>query len=309
MNPQYGYIAFIVNPKSGGGDDGPIIKGLKNHLRGKGFDVRMLPTDSLEHLTDIACQTATDHNCGLVIAAGGDGTVREVAQALQDTGKVIMPLPVGNENLLAHELNIEERLESVINVFENGSVRKLDLGTANDRCFMCVAGIGFDAEVIERVSKKRQGHISNLDYFIPLWKTFWMHKFPVLRVSIDNEEVYDGPGLAIVGNISRYASGLDVVYPARYDDGLLDVCIYKCSTRQRLIKHSLNTVIHRHLSRGDVIYKRGQQIEISSPNKNVPVELDGDPGPCLPLKIKIIPQAVRALAAKVKNKKQNQQAG
>ncbi|MHC4458697.1 MAG: diacylglycerol/lipid kinase family protein [Planctomycetota bacterium] len=170
-----------------------------------------------------------------------------------------------------------------------------DLGSANGRCFTSIAGFGFDGEVVKRVSQNRRGHIDYYDYFWPLWRTFWDYRFEPMKVDADGQEIYNGFGLVFVGNISRYAIGLQILHHADFGDGLLDVCIYKCKSRIHLLKHSVATVLKQHAYGRDVIYHQGKKITISSESDNIATEIDGDPGPALPVEIEVIPQAVNCI--------------
>ena len=116
-----------------------------------------------------------------------------------------------------------------------------------------------------------------------------------MRVEVDGENIFDGPGLVFVGNISRYALGLQILHHADFSDSLLDICIYKCASRLGLLKHSAMTVLKQHVYRTDVIYRQGSNVKVSSEAKDIPTEIDGDPGPALPVEIKIIPQAVKVM--------------
>jgi diacylglycerol kinase family enzyme len=116
-----------------------------------------------------------------------------------------------------------------------------------------------------------------------------------MKVIIDDEEVFEGRGLVFVGNISRYSIGLQILKRADFGDGLLDVCIYKCSSQLHLLKHSAMTVMKVHSKKSDVIYKQGKSIQVSSPHKDVRTQIDGDPGPKMPIQIEVIPQAVQVM--------------
>ncbi len=205
-------------------------------------------------------------------------------------------IPCGNENLLAGELGFDSGFSSLAEVFENGSVRRMDLGRVNDEFFTSIVGVGFDADVIERVSRNRRGHIRNANYIWPILKTIWMHNFPRLRVEVDGEVVFEGRSMAFVGNISRYAAGMSVTKHCKFDDGLLDVCIYRTPNRQLFIKHAVNTLMGQHLRSTDVIYKQGRDVRISSLDNNVRTEIDGDPGPSLPLEISVMEHSLNILA-------------
>ncbi len=295
MKPDDGYIEYIVNPKSGATSSKLIWRRFEQYLVKKGYEVRGNFTRSLSHACELATDAAVDYDCAMVVAIGGDGTIREVAHGLEGSSKPLLIMPGGTENLLANELGFDEKLETVINTFEAHYIRPLDLGNANGKCFTSIAGFGYDGEVVQKVSEQRSGHIDHYDYFWPIWRSFWSYKFDPMRVEIDGEEIYDGPGLVFVGNISRYAIGLQILHYANYSDGLLDICIYKCDSQVHLIKHSMMTILKHHANCRDVIYKQGRNIFITSKTDKIKTEIDGDPGPPLPVEIYVIPQAVNCI--------------
>ena len=295
MKPDDGYIASIVNPKSGATGSKLIGRRFEQYLAKRGFEVRVSLTTSLENACELATDAAIDYDCAMVVVVGGDGTVREVAHGLEGSDKPLLIVPHGTENLLANELGFDEKLKTIIRTFEAEYIRPLDLGNANGKCFTSIAGFGFDGEVVKRVSEQRAGHIDHFDYFWPIWRTFWNYKFDPMKVEVDGEEIFDGRGLVFVGNISRYAVGLQVLHYADFGDGLLDVCVYKCASQLHLAKHSLMTVLKHHADTSDVIYRQGKNILVSSDTGSIMTEIDGDPGPALPVQIKVIPQAVNCI--------------
>jgi YegS/Rv2252/BmrU family lipid kinase len=298
MKPADGYIAYIVNPKSGASSCKLTEQLFRKYLSEKGFESRVSYTASLPHACELAAAAAEDNRCAMVAVAGGDGTVREVAHGLASSNKPLLIIPCGTENLLANELGFDAKPQTVINVFEAGYTKDLDLGSANGRCFTSIAGFGFDGKVVERVSKERKGHIDYTDYFWPIWRTFWDYKFDKMQVTVDGREIFNDHGMVFVGNISKYAMGLGILKQADYSDGLLDVCIYKCTSRIRLIKHSLMTMLKQHIRSKDVIYCQGRKIIVSSDNNDVRTQMDGDPGPNLPVEIEVIPKAVKIMVPK-----------
>jgi diacylglycerol kinase (ATP) len=297
MEIKDGYISYIVNPKSGASSSKDLVTQFKEYLLGKGYEVKTVFTESLEHACELATKSAVDYDCKLVVGCGGDGTLREIAHGLEGSDKPLIVLPAGTENLLANELGFDDKVETLIEAFESKCIKPLDLGRANGKCFTSIAGFGFDAEVVKRVSAKRIGHIHHLDYFWPIWRTFWSHEFPKVKVIVDGKEIFDGKCMVFVGNISHYAIGLQILRSADYGDGLLDICVYKCPSRLRLLKHSLMTLIKMHTRRPDVMYCQGKTIELSSRGKQVDCEIDGDPGPQLPVKIEVIEHAVKVLVS------------
>lgn len=295
MKPSDGYIMYIVNPKSGASSGKFACWQFQRYLASKGYKTRVRLTRSLQHACALATDAAVDGDCMLVAAAGGDGTLREVTHGLEGSAKPLLVIPGGTENLLANELGFDRRVETLIRTFESGAMRPLDLGTANGKCFASIVGCGFDGAVVDLVSQRRTGHINYFDYVYPLWRTFWKHRFEAMQVEIDGSEVFKGPGLVFVGNISRYAIGLQILRHADFSDGLLDICIYRCAGRMHLAKHSILTVLKHHANRGDVIYRQGKHVTVSSAVGNIKTEVDGDPGPALPIHISVVPRAVQCL--------------
>jgi diacylglycerol kinase (ATP) len=295
MKSSDGYIQYIVNPKSGASSGKFACRRFHGYLVKRGYDVRMIETKSLEHACELSTDAAVDPGCALVVVAGGDGTVREVAHGLEGSAKPLLIVPCGTENLLANELGFDGRCETLIRAFEGQVIRPLDVGTANGKCFASIVGFGFDGDVVDLVNRNRTGHINHFNYVYPLWRTFWNHRFEPMAVVVDGHEVFSGPGMVFVGNISRYAIGLQILHDADFSDGLLDICIYRCAGRVHLIKHSVWTVLKHHTRCRDVIYRQGKHITVSSHVAGIRTEIDGDPGPALPVHIEVMPGAVQCM--------------
>ena len=295
MNPNDGHIQYILNPKSGASSANQIAAQFKDYLIDKGYDVRVAVTESLEHARELANAAAVDYQCALVIAAGGDGTLREVLHGLEGSNKLFLPVPCGTENLLANELGFDLHVNTLVRAFEGDCIRPLDLGIINGHCFTSIAGFGFDGSVIHRIHEIRTGHISHLTYFWPIWRTFWEYRFPPIRVTVDGKEIFNDRGLVFIGNISRYAIGLSICKDARYGDGKLDVCILGCRQQLALLGHAVKTIFKAHTRSKNVIYTQAGSVQVESGDGPVYCQIDGDPGPAMPADIKVIPQAIRVL--------------
>jgi diacylglycerol kinase (ATP) len=295
VEQQAGYITYILNPKSGASSSKLFVREFLAWLVQKGFIVKAIRTKSLIHARELAAAAGGDANCSCIVAAGGDGTIREVAQGMKGSGKPLLIVSAGTENLLGSELGFDDRLATLIKAFEDGVIHDLDLGLVNGSCFTSIAGIGFDGDIVRRVNAQRSGHIHHFDYIWPIWRVFCNARFPVMRIEADENEIFQGPCMAFVGNLSRYAIGLQILSLANYGDGLLDVCVYRCDSKPHLVKHSLMTVFKRHAVGPDVVYRQAKHVRITSIDDDVATEIDGDPGPGLPLDISIIPRAVRII--------------
>ena len=135
MDIKDGYVAYIINPKSGASSSKMLVWRFKEYLKEKGINVRTTFTGSMEDACQLATHAAVDYNCKLIVAAGGDGTIREIAHGLEGSDKPLLIVPCGTENLLANELGFDTNVKTLINAFEGDCIKPFDLGRANGRCF------------------------------------------------------------------------------------------------------------------------------------------------------------------------------
>jgi diacylglycerol kinase (ATP) len=169
----------------------------------------------------------------LVMAAGGDGTVRAVAEGLRGTGVTMALIPSGTGNLLARNLDVAlTGLDEMVRVAFHGVDRAIDLGVTTitrpdgaveQHAFLVMAGLGLDAKMIALTNstlKKAVGWLAYVDAgirAIPELK-------PVrLRVSVDGEaERTVDVHTIIIGNCGKLPGGILLIPDAEPDDGLLD---------------------------------------------------------------------------------------
>ncbi len=287
-------VHLVINPRSGYGKNQYIVNALRSEAKSKGIDLVTYTTGAPEDATRYARRIAD--SAAAVVVWGGDGTVNEVAGGLAGTDVPILACPAGTENLLAKELRMPGSPDKIIETLVTGEIVSCDVGLINGKSFLMVIGVGFDGEVVERVAARRTGHISHLSYFWPIWRTFWEHQFPHIRVVADDTEVFDGRCLAFVGNISRYASGLRICRDAEFDDGLLDLVVFSCRRQIALLCHAARTVLKAHTNNRNVVYRRFRRLTVQS-DQAVPCQVDGDVGPSTPLEISVMPARIRLIVS------------
>jgi len=285
-------VHLVVNPRSGYGGSKLLIGRLRTEARRAGLEMLEYttqgPNDATRYVRGLVGQAAA------VVVWGGDGTVNEVASGLVGTDVPVLPCMAGTENLLAKELKIPRDPHRIIEVLLNGEIVASDVGRVNDRNFLLIIGVGFDGEVVRRLTAVRTGHISHLSYFWPMWRTFWGHDFPKMKIIADGQDVFDDFGLAFVGNISRYAVGLRICRDAVFDDGLLDLVVYSCKEQTALILHAAWTLLRMHPLKGNVTYRRVRRVRIET-DTPAASQVDGDVGPDTPLDISLAEGRVKLI--------------
>ncbi len=264
---------------------------IKRRLKVEGFDISLHTTRGAGDGGDYARRFGNHFD--LVIVSGGDGTIRDVVSGMVGMNVPFTVFPSGTENLFAKEMGIHSDLDQLIQTIKWGRTVTMDMGQVNGKVYLLLSGIGFDAEVLMQLNKFRTGNITHLTYFWPIWRTLWEYHFPPMTIEADGEVLAQNVrGLAFVSNISRYAVGLRICQKADFDDGLLDVCFYRCTHRLPLVAHSWRTLRGTHLNHTDVIYRQAKKITITSDIK-IPFETDGDPAGYLPAVYSVVPHAIQ----------------
>ncbi len=189
-----------------------------------GWEPAFADTSSSDHGLDLA-RDALAAGAGLVVAAGGDGTVRACAHALAGSGVPLAIVPRGTANLAARALGIPARLDVALAAGFGGRNRRIDLADAGGMLFAAMAGIGLDAAVVSGTPDLLKRHLGWLAYATG-GVTRLAGRRRAFTVCLDG-----GPPLArrarsvVVGNVGLLPGGFALLPDARLDDGLLDVGI------------------------------------------------------------------------------------
>lgn len=285
-------FAAIVNPISGPRSMVPRVRAIARAVEHVGGRFDVFVTQGPRHATRLAAGLADGVEA--VLIAGGDGTVGEVFNGLASNGVPMLILRTGTENLLARELGMPTDPQQVTATLLSGEAFTTDIGVINERRFLSVAGIGFDAECVVRMNPARHRHITHGDYFWPIWRTYWAYRYPMITVEADGAMIFEGRGFALIGNIARYSAGLRILSKARNDDGLLDLGVFPCESRRRMLGHACRAFLRRHIGPRGMIYRQCRRVILRS-DENVPIEVDGELGGRLPAECSVQPSAASFL--------------
>ncbi len=161
----------------------------------------------------------------LIFACGGDGTVTAVVTALAGSDVALAVLPAGTGNLLAANLGLGTDPATGLEVALEGGRRRIDVGVIDDRCFVVMAGMGFDAEMLEDTSETAKKHIGWLAYVGGAAQHLLDRPMRV-RIRLDGGSPMPRRARAvIVGNVGRLQGGVRLLKRAVPDDGKLNVAI------------------------------------------------------------------------------------
>lgn len=159
----------------------------------------------------------------LIIAWGGDGMVQRCLDTLAGSDVALAIIPAGTANLLAHNLDIPEDLAEALRIALTGRRRPLDLGRINGEHFAVMAGVGFDAELIDDVDRRMKKRLGRLAYVWAGLRHVRRSASPV-KITIDGRAWFDGSASCVLlGNVGRITGGIPAFDDAHPDDGWLEV--------------------------------------------------------------------------------------
>lgn len=181
--------------------------------------------------------SALRRGADVVLAAGGDGTVRAVAEALRGTGVPLAVLPSGTGNLLARNLDLPlDSIEKALVVALTGHNKSVDVGrividrsgedhTPEEDHFVVMAGLGFDAAVMAGAPEHLKRQVGNAAYIVAGVRNMKGPQFKI-QMSVDGAMPFSRRTRTVLfGNCGRIFGGLVLMPEAKVDDGLVDAVI------------------------------------------------------------------------------------
>ena len=259
----------IFNPKAKSQKGGRVLKFLQQHS--DRFELH--ETLHAGNARELAHRFAREGR-PVVIAAGGDGTLNEVVHGLAGSRSILGVLPAGTMNVFAREMGIPfQSLEKALAVIDNGLIREVDLFEANGAPFVQMAGVGFDARVIEETTWESKKKLGPLAYLIAAVKVLG-EKPPQLEVVCADGRRETGVAV-LAGNGSLYGGQFKLFHNANNHDSMLDVLVYK-EAGYKLVLDSLRGIAFGGIDLlKSVTYLQTESFSVTS-DREIPVEVDGE---------------------------------
>lgn len=217
-------ILFIINPKSGKNDI-DWEKTIHDH-----FTDGIVLVDTLQLEENCAPSFITDKISSFrpdrIIAVGGDGTVKLVAEQILDKPGISLGiLPAGSANGMAKELGIPLEATDALRLSVEGKPKKIHLVKVNDHICIHLSDVGFNAFVIKKFERASQRGMWG--YIKASWKALWQHSKLNVRIRTDEGTIQRTAAMIVIANATKYGSGALINPEGKLEDGFFEVVIVR----------------------------------------------------------------------------------
>ncbi|MFF7634761.1 diacylglycerol/lipid kinase family protein [Kitasatospora sp. NPDC008050] len=284
----------IVNPVSGGGHAAARWEPIATLLRSAGATVRTVPTRDRAHA--ISCATQAAERGDVVVAVGGDGMVRDVADGTVRGGGTMAIVPAGRGNDLARTLRLPGVGDpsAIAELLLAAPTRTLDVLEVNGGIAPGNVYIGIDS-LATRIINAGRGLPALLLYRLAPLRAILSWRAAGYTLTVDGERRTVRAHTVVVANSGAYGHGLRIVPSAVLDDGLLDVMVVGDGPRAKIVAFMREAKRGTHPNRPEVTVRTAREVTVDA-DRPIPVCADGDEIAQLPAEIRVRPGALTVIA-------------
>lgn len=225
-------LFFIVNPNSGNGEVN-FKQEIERFFAEKeeSAEIFELPKKcSIAKIKSAIEKSKADR----VVAVGGDGTLKLVAECLLGTETPIGIIPAGSANGMAKELGIPEDLEEALALTINGKTQQIHAISINNELCIHLADIGFNAYIVKKFDELPTRGMWT--YAKAAWHAFWYHRKMDVEFTIDGKTVKQQAAMVAIANAREYGTGFVINPDGKLDDELFEVIIVKDYAVMEILK-------------------------------------------------------------------------
>ncbi len=216
---------FVVNPIAGGNDKNELVQATQDFAEKSNIELIVFETTGKQDEENIA-KLCKEHQPKRILVAGGDGTIKTVAEAVKEFDVIIGIIPAGSANGLSVDLNFPEEQEEIIAIaFENDFI-ELDLICLNNKIGLHLSDIGLNAELIKNY--ENSAIRGKMGYALQAFTTLTDVELPFNVKVIANGKTFEAQTkMVVVANSQKYGTGVIINPGGKMDDGKFEIIIIK----------------------------------------------------------------------------------
>jgi diacylglycerol kinase (ATP) len=296
----YKDTVLLYNPRAGRFDrrGTGLLERLVEILKNGGHRLTTAPTTGPNTAGPIA-RAHIDRGADLIVVAGGDGTINEVAEGMVGTAVPLAILPAGTANVLAMELKLGRKPEKAAATLGGLHPRRIALGRISGRNgsarrhFLCMAGAGLDAHIVYHVNAGLKSRTGKFAYWIAGWSLFG-RKLPQMRVEVDGAA--GTCSFALISKVRNYGGDFEIAREVTLYDDRFEAVLFEGRSSVRYVKYFAGMALGRLAGMKGVTMRRASRVRLSCPeDERMYVQIDGEYAGHLPVDIDIVPDALTLL--------------
>jgi YegS/Rv2252/BmrU family lipid kinase len=262
-----------------------------------GHIISLAPTTGPGTAGEIA-RTSIAQGATCILAAGGDGTINEVASGMVNSAVPLGILPAGTANVLATELGLGRDIDQAARLIPNCVARKISLGRldggSGPRYFLSMAGVGFDAHIVYHLSARLKKRLGKGAYWISGFAQA-VRTFPEFEIEVDGG-ARAVCSFALVSRVRNYGGDFEIARNASLLQDQFEVVIFRGRYALPYLKYVLGMVTGRLAGMRGVTFLTGRSLRVSDPaDRRVHIQVDGEYAGRLPASIVLVPDALTLL--------------
>lgn len=289
-------ILLLANPNAAGGRARRQLPALCNFLSRRLSQFDYQPASSAKELRE-AARRAAGAGYDRVLVAGGDGTFHAAINGLRGSAAAFGAIPLGNGNDLCRSLGLPRDPMAAADFLLRAPVSEMDLVRVGEEAYAGVAGAGFDAEANRRANAWPVWPRGHLRYWLAGFLTKLTYQPQMVEFATESESFREEVLWVAFANTPYYGGGLRIAPAARYDDGLLDICVIGPRTFAELLELYPALYDGKHLTAPGVRTFRAAEVEFRAP-AGFALHGDGEPMTEAPFRLQVERRALRVLCCK-----------
>jgi diacylglycerol kinase (ATP) len=288
---------IVVNPVAGVSQPEAIREKIEAAFQSRDIPFEIYETTGKENLKQ-KVRSAVKQDFRLFVSAGGDGTLSGVIDGLVGTQIPLVILPTGTWNTVAQIMNIPLQIDQALDlVFQEHEIRTIDALEVDQSYFVLSVSAGLGSRTMEDVKRQEKRHFGKL---VDLWKgikQIMEFRSYLFDVKIDGKTSRFRASELMVANSASLALKVLQLDPSiRMDDGKLNVCRIYANTLGEYFKLIISMFKGDQKHNWNILCMEAtREVEIHCREK-LPVQGDGDIIGHLPVKVKIVPNAIQVVA-------------
>ncbi|MFD2368929.1 diacylglycerol/lipid kinase family protein [Brevibacillus sp. GCM10020057] len=297
-------LGFVVNPAAGNGKGKKVWNKLERILRQQGAVFQVRETSGEGEAQMLAIELIEKEGVNKIVAVGGDGTVSEVVNGIQQTEKACMLGYVaagsGNDFAKGHGWPLDP-VRALERIVSSDREIAIDLLKINERVAVNSVGAGFDGQVAKTTNESGYKKWLNLlkigkaAYIWSVIRILCTYRPCSITLTIDgHEHRVEHTWLVAIANIPNYGGGMLICPDAMADDGYAEVCVVRDVGRWGLLRAFPQIFTGAHVQHPACQFFRGRQIRVEAERPLI-VHADGEIVAKTPFSVEVLPGSLRMI--------------